>query len=547
MRITIGIFIMLFSITLCAQDVPENWFHLSPAEGYPGVASNALYKRLPKDVIPDTVIVAVIDGGVDYKHEDLKNVMWINKGEIPANKIDDDGNGYVDDVYGWNFIGNAKGENVHYDNLEVTRLYAQYRDKYSAADPEKLSKKEKGEYELYLKTKKETEEGREPFKQNYELYSVLNEAVQEIKTVLKDKKEITSAMLKDLNSNDPRLIRIAQIIAAQMDAGATFEEFSDEIDTGFAYFQERYEYNFNPDYDARQFVDDNYADKEERIYGNWDVKGPDAEHGTHVAGIIAAERNNDIGMNGVANAVKIMALRVVPGGDERDKDVANAIYYAVDNGASIINMSFGKGYSPDKEIVDKAVKYAAKKDVLLVHAAGNDGSLINDQNNFPTDKFAKKGLFGPKYAKNWIEVGALSYSLDEDMPASFSNFSSTYVDVFAPGDAIYSTTTENTYQSFPGTSMASPMVAGVAAVIRSYFPDLKAEQVKEIIATSSINKGTQMVTKPGSDEKVPFSSLSVSGGIVNLESAIEKAATVKGKKKVKSQRKLTSLPMKPKA
>ena len=540
-------FLSLFFVNLLvAQDVPKNWHLLSPAEGYPGVSAENLYKRLPKDVKPDTVIVAVIDGGVDYMHEDLKNIMWKNPGEIPGNNIDDDKNGYVDDVYGWNFIGNAKGENVHYDNLEVARLYAKYKKRFDGVDPASLKKKEREEYNFYLKVKEETEDGRQQFKQNYDIYTVFSGAVDQIKEAFADKDSITIEDLNQFKSNDPGMGRILQVVMAQMNNGATFEAFAADIKEGYSYFKERYEYNFNPDYNARQFVDDNYADKSERIYGNPDVKGPDAFHGTHVAGIIAAQRGNDVGMDGVASVVKIMALRVVPGGDERDKDVANAIYYAVDNGATVINMSFGKGYSPYKKVVDDAVKYAAKKDVLLVHAAGNDGHEITDSNNFPTDKFAKKGLFGPKVAPNWVEVGAINWEGGEKIVAGFSNFSKEYVDVFAPGTAIYSTTPENEYKNSQGTSMASPVVAGVAAVLRAYFPDLSAVQVKEIIETSS-DKESMMVIKPGSEDKVPFNELSTSGGMVNLESAIETAIKTTGKKKKAGKRKAIKLGKKPRA
>jgi subtilisin family serine protease len=332
-----------------------------------------------------------------------------------------------------------------------------------------------------------------------------------------------------------------------MAEGGSFEDFAKVIEDGYDYLKERFEYNYNPDFDGRAKVDDNYADKTERYYGNNDVKGPDAFHGTHVAGIIAAERNNDLGMDGIAGPVKIMAIRTVPAGDERDKDVANAIYYAVDNGASVINMSFGKGYSPYKEVVDKAVKYAAKKDVLLVHAAGNDGQQVNSTNNFPTDKYARRGLFGPKHAPNWIEVGAANWEGGENLAASFSNYSPEYVDVFAPGTAIYSTAPDNEYENSQGTSMAAPVVAGVAAVLRAYFPDLTAEQVKEIISSSTDQPSAQMVIKPGTDEKVPFSELSVSGGVINVEKAVEKAIQTKGKKRKAAERSVKQLKPNPKA
>ena len=255
-----------------------------------------------------------------------------------------------------------------------------------------------------------------------------------------------------------------------------------------------------------------------------------------MAGIIAAVRDNDLGIKGVANNVRIMSVRAVPDGDERDKDVANAIIYAVDNGASIINMSFGKGFSWDKEVVDKAVKYAAKKDVLLVHAAGNSSQNTDEEDNFPNDRYEKRGWFRKKMAKNWLEIGALSWKPGENAVASFSNYAKGNVDLFAPGHQINSTTPDQNYQSLSGTSMAAPVTAGVAAVLRSYFPSLTAEQVKEIMMTT-VTPVTQKVKKPGhkdGDALVEFSSLSKSGGVVNAYLAVKKAMTVKGKKKVKS-------------
>jgi subtilisin family serine protease len=547
MKIKLFIAFLLFSTLSFAQAPPKDWHHLSAAEGYPGISTNKLYERLPKDITPDTIIVAVIDGGVDPLHEDLKSVMWINEGEIPGNKIDDDKNGYVDDIYGWNFIGNAKGENVHYDNLEVARLYAKYRDQYADADPDKLKKKDRKKYDEYLEMKKEVEEERAKFEQNYRIYSVLKDATDVFQEGLKDKEDVTADDIRNFQTDDLRMMQVAQIIAADLDEGGTFKEFVQEINEGYDYLKERYEYNYNPDFNGRENVDDNYEDKTERYYGNNDVKGPDAFHGTFVAGLIGADRNNDLGIEGVSGSVKIMAIRTVPGGDERDKDVANAIYYAVDNGATIINMSFGKGYSPYKEVVDKAVKYAAKKDVLIVHAAGNDGTEIDSENNYPTDEYEKRGLFGPKYAPNWIEVGASNWEGGEKLAATFSNYSSEYVDVFAPGTEIYSTDIDSKYKRSQGTSFSAPIVAGVAAVLRSYFPDLSAEQVKDLLVTSTDEQPSLMLIKPGSDEKVPFSELSVSPGVINLEKAVENAAQTKGKKKKADKRTFKTLKAKPKA
>jgi len=307
------------------------------------------------------------------------------------------------------------------------------------------------------------------------------------------------------------------------------------IDEALAEFKQAYdtyrvivEYGYNENFDSRKIVGDNYNNVYEKGYGNNDVTGPDALHGTHVAGIIAANRKNNLGIAGIADNVKIMSVRTVPNGDERDKDVANAIIYAVDNGASVINMSFGKSFSPQKEAVDKAVKYAEKKGVLLVHAAGNDGEDIDKENNFPTRKY----LDG-KEAKNWIEIGASSYGADDDFVASFSNYGKKGVDVFAPGVEIYSTVPDNHYLIEQGTSMAAPMVTGIAAMLMSYFPELSAEEVKDIIKKSTRKFDGLKVVEPGTKKKVELSDLSNTGGLVNAYEAVRMAQELKKSKLVK--------------
>jgi len=301
------------------------------------------------------------------------------------------------------------------------------------------------------------------------------------------------------------------------------------------YFGNKFKYNYNVDFDPRDIVGDNYYNFDDRSYGNNLVEGPDATHGTHVSGIIAAERNNDLGINGVSADARIMVLRAVPDGDERDKDVANAIRYAVDNGAQVINMSFGKGLSPEKSYVDDAVRYAEKNDVLLVHAAGNSSENIDVADNFPNDTYEKaKGFlfWKKKKPKAWISVGAITNSNDENIVATFSNYGDADVDLFAPGQNINSTTPDDTYQIQQGTSMAAPVVAGVAAILRSYYPKLTAVQVKEILLSTTTPLNA-MVKQPGSEDLVNFSELSVSDGIVNAKAAFIKASQTKGKKKVK--------------
>jgi subtilisin family serine protease len=282
-------------------------------------------------------------------------------------------------------------------------------------------------------------------------------------------------------------------------------------------------YNLNPQFDPRAIVGDNPASLAERGYGNTDVTGPDASHGTHVAGIIGAVRGNGVGVDGIAPSVRIMAIRAVPDGDERDKDVANAIRYAADNGAHIINMSFGKSYSPGKAAVDAAVKYADSKGVLLVHAAGNEGANLATAPNFPTPRYLDGGR-----PANWIEVGATSWKGADSLVATFSNYGSELVDVFAPGVDILSTVPGNGYGRESGTSMAAPVVSGLAALLMSYYPSLTAADVKRIILASATRRGELRVMLPGSGESVAFGTLSSTGGIVNAHAAVRMAQEMSG-------------------
>ncbi len=526
------ILLMTLTLLVAQEQPPKNWFHLDPVlDSFTGVSTDRTYQQLLKGRKSTPIIVAVLDSGVDYEHEDLKNVMWINPGEIPGNGIDDDGNGYIDDVYGWNFIGGKDGQNVHHDTYEVTRLYKQLRPKYEGRNPASISKKEKKEYEKYLEYKKVIEDKLEELPPNVALYEATYNAIEALAKAI-GKKPVTLDDLKKFKSTDQMMMSAANLMINLMSGeGQSFENIQAEVKSAYDYYNNQLTYGYNEYFDPRPIVGDNIDDPYERYYGNNDVRGPDSEHGTHVAGIIAAERNNGIGMDGVANNVRIMSVRTVPDGDERDKDVANAIIYAVDNGAAVINMSFGKGASPDKPAVDKALRYARKKDVLIVHAAGNDAKENDGTNNFPNKKFKKKGLFGPKYADNWLEIGALNWQRGEKAAASFSNYSPQYVDLFAPGTAIYSTVPGSEYKSLQGTSMAAPVAAGVAATLRSYFPELTAKQVKDIMMKSVIPVSGK-VKKPGSDELVNFNRLSVSGGVVNMYQAVELARQTKGKRKI---------------
>lgn len=534
MNFRLLLILLIFPFFMDAQkEAPENWFNLDLVEdGVPGISTEKMYRDLLKDRQGQKVIVAVLDSGVDYKHEDLKDVMWINEDEIPGNGKDDDQNGYIDDIYGWNFLGNAEGENVAYANLEMTRLYKQYAAKFAQMDTTRLKGKDRQDFDLYQSYGKTIKRKRKKMEEEAIWVGTIVQAIQLLKQDM-GKMLITSADLSDYKSDNELLQQTARIMQEWMSDGTTFNQVELNLIDNFEYYFERYEFYYNVDYDSRAIVGDDINDINDTDYGNNDVIGPDAEHGTHVAGIIAAKRFNDLGMNGVADQVEIMAVRTLCTGDETDKDVANAIRYAVDNGASVINMSFGKGLSPHKKWVDQAVKYAHKKDVLIIHAAGNEHMKNTFDNHFPNDRYRKSGLFGPKYAENWLEIGAVDWQGGERLAADFSNYGHNTVDVFAPGVDIYSTTPENNYTAHQGTSMAAPVVAGLAAVLRSYFPQLTAVQVKNIIMDSAIKQKTK-VLKPGAEDKmVNFGQLSVTGAIVNAYEAVRLAEKTKGKKKVK--------------
>ena len=524
---------LLLSSTAYAQDAaPENWFNLDPkADGVAGVSTERVYADLLKGRSGETVVVAIIDSGVDAEHEDLAEVMWVNADEIPDNGVDDDNNGYVDDIHGWNFIGGKDGRNVGPDSYEATRVYAKLHARYGSGDTLKLNRKERREFERYKVVRDLVESKRSTAQRQYQQYDGLLQGIYALQKQLGD--DFTAADLEGFKTDDEAQQQLLGILGRVMAGGATAAEVAKDLEGAVEYFGNSANYGWNPDFDPRaEIVKDDYADSYEIGYGNNDVEGPDASHGTHVAGIVAAVRDNEVGMKGVADNVRIMSLRAVPDGDERDKDIANAIRYAVDNGAKVVNMSFGKGYSWDKRAVDKAVKYAAKKDVLLVHAAGNSSEDTDVSDNFPLDAYERSGFLKflkKKYPDNWLEIGALSWKPGEDAVAEFSNYGKTNVDVFSPGVAIYSTTPDNEYDSFNGTSMASPVTAGVAAMLRSYFPELKAKEIKEIILESATPQGSRMVKLPGSDELVPFDSLSVTGGILNAYNAVRLAQRKTGK------------------
>lgn len=499
------------------KEAAKNW-HLESisSSDYFGIEANRAYSELLVNKTPSKkVVVAIIDSGTDIYHEDLAANIWVNEGEIPGNGIDDDGNGYVDDVHGWNFIGGKNGDHLDKDTYEVTRLYVSLSDKFADMDSATISNDD--DYALFKKVKDDFEKKRAEATTNFQQLNQVHKMVEWSKMQLQISSldSLNTNTLEITESDTPELKQAKEILGyySRLDISES------DIEEAVNHYSNEVKYSFNADFDPRYIVGDDYNDLTYRYYGNNDVKGPGSEHGTHVAGIIGAVRNNGIGIDGIADNVALMIIRTVPDGDERDKDVANAVRYAVDNGADIINMSFGKGYSPQEAYVDAAFKHADEQGVLVIHSAGNDG-----KNNDSTQTYPNKYFLDGTIAKNFITVGASSWSSanDSSLAAPFSNYGSS-VDLFAPGVDVYSTYPENEYKSNSGTSMAGPVVAGAAALIMSYYPELTASEVKDILIKSATKIGDIPVLKPGSDEVVPFSTLSATGGIVNVYQALKLA------------------------
>jgi subtilisin family serine protease len=455
-----------------------------------------------------TIIVAIIDSGVDINHEDLKGKIWRNEKEIPNNNIDDDHNGYIDDLYGWNFLGNAKGENINYENYEYTRIYKAGRGTKDYAAAKKL-------YEAELE-KRTTE------KANLMRFS---ERYTAAKNLIKEKTGIEVLKADDLSSITATDAGVPETVAflKRVYANGFSEHSLEQVMKRNADFLDYY---LNVDFNPRTIVGDNVEDINDNHYGNADVTGPRSDHGTGVAGIVAAIRGNGVGIDGVATDVKLMILRTTPNGDERDKDVALAIRYAVENGASIINMSFGKVFSSQRPFVDAAIKLAEQKNVLLIHAAGNEGVSIDDSMRYPSDAYSDGTEAG-----NFINVGANGMKADNTIACIFSNYGQKHVDIFAPGEDIVATDEKNTYSQNSGTSEAAPVVTGIAALVLSYYPELTPQQLIAILLDSATNLKSQKVLQPDlkkeQRDEVAFGELSKSGGVVNAYEAMKLAAAGK--------------------
>ncbi|NND88165.1 MAG: S8 family serine peptidase, partial [Flavobacteriaceae bacterium] len=486
----------------------------------PGMSVDRAYTEILSKRKGEKVIVAVLDSGVDIEHEDLKNVLWTNSDEIPGNGIDDDKNGYVDDIHGWNFLGDIVAE-----NMEYVRYMKVLGPKFEGKSETSISAADRAEFALYKKAKAEYEKEYQQALANKNQYEGILSQLQPTHEAMTQRFGKEDYTLKDLseieNPSEEEQKQIA-MLTQMLSFGDDIPSVIEQLNGGIEYFGGRLDTHFNLERDFRaENLGDDPDDWSSKYYGNGDVDGPDskkedAKHGTHVAGIIAAQRNNGIGMDGVANNAEIMVIRAVPDGDEYDKDIALGIRYAVDNGAKIINTSFGKYYSPHPEWVWDAIKYAAENDVLIVNAAGNEGINLDTKQVYPNDQ----ELTGTEISDTFLTVGALNYKYGSEMVANFSNYGKSNVDVFAPGVKIWATTPLNTYEYLQGTSMAAPETAGVAAVIRSYFPKLTAAQVKQVIMDSGLTSKTPVILGGDASNTEGFVNISKSAKMVNLYNAL---------------------------
>ncbi|MDT0685534.1 S8 family peptidase [Autumnicola psychrophila] len=486
----------------------------------PGMSVNRAYNEIIQNNKGKTVIVGVIDSGVDIEHEDLQNVIWTNSDEIPGNNRDDDKNGYVDDIHGWNFLGDALEE-----NMEYVRIYKRLKPKYEGKPASSISTADRQEFILYQRAKEEYNKELTEVNQSKQQYIQIKEQLTAAHNAVSEKlgkEDYTKAELSAFQPEDQQMAQYKGMLAQiQNNVNENIPEALGELNEAIEYYDTRSDSHLNLDLDGRAVVGDNPYDITDTDYGNNDVDGPtpdkeNVKHGTHVAGIIAAQRNNNIGIDGVAKNVEIMAIRAVPDGDEYDKDIALAIRYAVDNGAKIINTSFGKYFSPNPEWVMDALRYAAENDVLIVNAAGNESIDLDQTMVYPNDQSPE---VPEEISDSFLTVGALNFEYGSELVSGFSNYGRTNVDVFAPGSKIWSTTPNDEYEYLQGTSMAAPAVSGVAAMIRSYYPKITAAQVKEIIMQSGLSTATMVLIGEQGQSTKNFNELSKSGKMVNMYNA----------------------------
>ncbi|WP_420571373.1 S8 family serine peptidase [Kordia sp.] len=506
----------------------RNWQHKDIyIDSIPGISLDKAYKELLKDKKGDTIIVALLDNRIDSEHEDIKDFIWVNNNEIPNNNKDDDDNGFIDDVNGWNFLGNINGENVGRARFESTRIIEKYEKVFSDSNINAISKENNDNFKLYKKAKEAYAKSLDEVNYGFHYFDSLDQNKINLEKELSETFPNINLTIKNLE----KVKKDHPTKADEITTYISYLKYPDWSESRRASLQAFLKIHLNLDYKEREVIGDNVEDLNDTNYGNGNITASTSSshnHAIKVAGVLGANRQNNIGIRGISNNLKIMPVSVSPTGDEQDKDIALGIRYAVDNGAKIIIMTFTKFLVQHEDWLSDALKYAEKNDVLIVLSAGNSASNSDFKKTYPND-YNSKNI---EYINNVIVVGGIRNSLDEKLVSEFSSYGKNNVDVFAPARSIYTTLRNNKYGYESGTSMSAPIVAGIAALIRCHYPNLTAPEVKQIIMKSGISLNI-MVNKPSTSkekELVPFSSLSKSGKIVNAYNALLMAEEVSKKK-----------------
>lgn len=538
------------------KETLNNWQNLSPEkDGIYGADVNGAYDFLKGKKSKKKVTVALIGTGIDVEHEDLQGSLWINPKEKP-NGRDDNKNGKIDDINGWNYLGNAQGEVLEKARTFADREYLRLKDKYSriqhygdkyvvVSDDEKellevAPPENKPEFDYFNRVvRKESAIGSKY--SSIELMKVsriyANGLTDKLKAKFPDKEHFSyqdfGSMIDRNDTDTLRMLGMTMIsVAFMIQPQATWDKVLDYLN------------NFQPplllkdyqkieqmnNFDDRTLIGDDPYKITDTKYGNNILLAENSGEGTSYAGIIGAKRSNDMGLDGIADNVQIMTLRTTPSeGEAYPKDVALAIRYAVDNGADIIQMYASASITPFGEQgdwINDALMYAESKGVLIVQPVA---SKSIDMDKYPY--YPRKEITPAKKLSNMITVAA---SDKKGSPVPDSNFGIKSLDLYAPGKDIYSCYTGNTYREESGSEVAASTVTGVAALIKSYYPDLTAMQIRDIIINNVTDRSGEEVEKQslnmdqGNAKMIKdlflFEDLCASSGILNAAKAVEAAS-----------------------
>ena len=527
--------ISLYSCSLFAWGQDATFWHWKDLEK-DGVHGVSLFKaqQLLTDLKlkPTPIIIAILDGGIDTAHPQIKPMLWNNPKEIPGNALDDDKNGYVDDVHGWNFLGNAAGQNINKASDEKSRIYHRYKNEFKQdkLDSSAWDVKKKQDFYTWQQAAAEivfTDEDAA----NLSFIKMARNAVVKMGLILIKEIEDTNFTTEQLETFQPigkltadtKISYLRTMQALGIDRISGYHSIVEDLNEYISGKDQSAVSIDTPPEDLRKkIIQDQYENLNDQYYGNNNITGPNAKHGTHVAGLAAGMVDTNFTKSNFSNPIQIMGVRVVPDGDEYDKDIALGIRYAVNNGAKIINMSFGKSFSPEQPWVDSAIRYAASKDVLIIHSAGNESYDLNNKSVYPSPY---SNVFKDK-ASNMITVGASSDPvIAESILTEFSNYGNKIVDVLSPGNKIFSSLPNQQYGFLNGTSMSAPILSHIAALVRAYFPKLSATEVKEILLQSSWkpNDPNTLFPIPQKDQSIKLNDISAEGGIINAALSIQNA------------------------